>query len=64
MRIGINAYLKQRAVQPVLLYPFPYFHLAATAILFLIWMLAGSRTLSDRGLRRLDAAGTIGAGLA
>src|SRR5258707_589260 len=31
MRIGINVYLKQRAVQPVLLYPFPYFHLAATA---------------------------------
>jgi len=64
MRIGINAYLKQRAVEPVLLYPFPYFHLAATAILFFMWMLAGSRTLSDRGLRRLDAAGTIGAGLA
>jgi serine/threonine-protein kinase len=64
MRIGINAYLKQRAVQPTLLYPFPYFHLAATAILFLIWVLAGSRALSDRGLRRLDAAGTIGAGLA
>ena len=64
MRFGINAYLKQRAVQPAVLYPFPYFHLAATAILFLIWTLAGSRALSDRGLSRLDAAGTIGAALA
>ncbi|HEX9687682.1 MAG TPA: serine/threonine-protein kinase, partial [Thermoanaerobaculia bacterium] len=43
---------------------FPYLHLAATAILLVIWVVAGSRVLSDRGLRRLDAAGTIGAALA
>jgi hypothetical protein len=43
---------------------FPWFHLAATAILLVIWVLAGSRSLSDRGLRRLDAAGTIAAVLA
>ena len=43
---------------------FPVAHLAATAILLLIWLLAGSRALSDRGLRRLDAAGTIAASLA
>jgi hypothetical protein len=35
---------------------FPYLHLAATAILLVIWVVAGSRVLSDRGLRRLDAA--------
>jgi hypothetical protein len=43
---------------------FPVAHLAATAILFLIWILAGSQAFSDRGLRRLDAAGTIAASLA
>jgi eukaryotic-like serine/threonine-protein kinase len=43
---------------------FPWFHVAATAILLAVWVLAGGRTLSDRGLRRLDAAGTIAAMLA
>ena len=43
---------------------FPAFHLAATAIFLVVWILAGRRTLSDRGLRRLDATGTIGAALA
>ena len=33
-------------------------HVAATVILFLIWILPG-RGLSHRGLLRLDAAGTI-----
>jgi serine/threonine-protein kinase len=47
-----------------LLDDFPYFHLAATVILFLVWILAGSRALSERGLRRLEAGGTIGAALA
>jgi hypothetical protein len=56
MRLVLNALWKLES--------FPYFHLAATVILFLVWILAGSRTLSDRGLRRLDAAGTIGAALA
>ena len=43
---------------------FPVAHLTATTILLLVWILAGSRALSDRGLRRLDAAGTIAASLA
>jgi hypothetical protein len=38
-------------------------HVAATAILFLVWILAG-RGLSRRGLLRLDGAGTISASLA
>lgn len=42
---------------------FPAFHLAATAIFLVAWVLAGLRTLSDRGLRLLDAAGTIAAAL-
>jgi eukaryotic-like serine/threonine-protein kinase len=57
MRLALNALTVQRE-------GFPFFHLAATAILLLLWVLAGSRALSDRGLRRLDAAGTIGAALA
>ena len=59
MRLGLNV-----AAKLGLLDNFPIFHLAATAILFLIWILAGSRALSDRGLRRLDAVGTITAALA
>jgi eukaryotic-like serine/threonine-protein kinase len=38
-------------------------HVVGTAILFLIWILAG-RGLSGRGLLRLDAAGTIFASIA
>jgi len=38
-------------------------HLVATAILLLVWILAGGRAFSDRGLRNLDAAGTIAASL-
>jgi serine/threonine-protein kinase len=56
MRLALNAFWK--------LENFPYFHVAATAILLAIWVVAGSRALTDRGLRRLDAAGTIGAALA
>jgi hypothetical protein len=64
MRFALNAFAKQSVARPSPLYPFPVFHLVATAILFLIWILAGSRTLSDRRLHRLDAAGTIGAAFA
>src|SRR5947209_3828995 len=60
MRLTLNAL--SRRTSP--LDNFPFFHLAATAILFLVWILAASRALSDRALRRLDAGGTIGAALA
>jgi serine/threonine-protein kinase len=63
MRLALNAVAKQ-SVRHAPLEGFPVFHLVATAILFLIWILAGSRAFSDRDLRRLDAAGTIGAALA
>jgi serine/threonine-protein kinase len=63
MRLTLNA-LSKRSVAGPSLDPFPLFHLVATAILFLVWILAGSRALSDRGLRRLDAAGTIAAAFA
>ena len=63
MRLTLNAVAKQSARRAPL-EGFPVFHLVATAILFLIWILAGSRAFSDRDLRRLDAAGTIGAALA
>jgi len=43
---------------------FPWFHLAATVIFLVMWVLAGSRALSNRGLRQLDAAGTTAAALA
>ncbi len=59
MRLIINAFSKRGALES-----FPVAHLAATAILFLIWVLAGRPTLSNGGLRRLDAVGTIAASLA
>jgi len=58
MRLAINAFSRRSMRED-----FPVAHLAATGILFLIWILAGSRAFSDRGLRRLDAAGTIAAAL-
>jgi eukaryotic-like serine/threonine-protein kinase len=63
MRLVLNA-VATRSARHSPLEAFPVFHLVATAILFLIWILAGSRALSDRGLRRLDAAGTIAAAFA
>ena len=59
MRFAINAFAKRAVFER-----FPVAHLAATAILLLIWILAGSRALSNRGLRRLDSAATIAASLA
>lgn len=62
MRLVIKAVAKARGATAAI-ESFPFGHLAATAILFLVWMLAGSGTFSHRTLRRLDAAGTIGAAL-
>ena len=59
MRFAIAAATKGRVFGE-----FPVAHLAATAILFLVWILARSGGFSDRGLRRLDAVGTIAASLA
>jgi len=59
MRFAINAFAKRAVFEG-----FPVAHLAATAILLLVWILAGSRAFSNRGLRRLDAAATIAASLA
>ena len=42
----------------------PVFHIVATAVLLAMWLLGRSHSLSTRGLRRLDATGTIAAGLA
>jgi eukaryotic-like serine/threonine-protein kinase len=64
MRLALIALSKRSIAPSSLLGDFPLFHLAATAILFLVWVLAGSRAFSDRGLRRLDATGTIAAALA
>ena len=63
MRVVLNA-VAERSARHAPLERFPIFHLAATAILLLVWLLAGSRAFSNRGLRRLDAAGTIAAALA
>ena len=59
MRFAVNAILKRAVFEA-----FPVTHLSATAILLLVWVLAGGRRFSNRGLRRLDAAGTIAASLA
>ncbi len=60
MRLALDAVSKRT---PRLEY-FPFAHLAATAILLLVWILAGSRALSDASLRRVDAVGTVSASLA
>lgn len=61
MRLVLNAF-SRRIASPA--EKSPWLHLVATGILFLLWMLAGSRAFSDRVLRRLDAGGTIAAALA
>jgi serine/threonine-protein kinase len=58
MGFVMNAVAKRAVLET-----FPAAHLAATSMLLLIWILAG-RSLSRRGLLRLDAAGTISACLA
>jgi eukaryotic-like serine/threonine-protein kinase len=63
MRVVLNA-VAQRSARGAPLERFPVFHLVATLVFLALWLLAGSRGLSNRGLRRLDAAGTIAAALA
>jgi len=63
MRVVLNA-VAERGTRGAPLERFPVFHLVATGILLVIWLVAGSRRLSNRGLRRLDAAGTIAAAIA
>ena len=64
MRLVLNGLARQSVAREAVLLRFPIFHPVATAILLLIWMLAGRRALTDKGLRRLDAAGTIAASFA
>jgi serine/threonine-protein kinase len=63
MRIVLNA-VAERSPRGAPLERFPFFHLVATSILLLLWLTARTRRLSLRGLRRLDASGTIAAALA
>src|SRR5512143_1999107 len=53
-----------RGGRPAPIQRMPVFHLIATAFILAIWLGAGSRRLSNRGLRRLDAVGTIAAAIA
>ncbi|MEO8188855.1 MAG: serine/threonine-protein kinase [Acidobacteriota bacterium] len=61
MRLGLNALSARDPARTAPFDPFPWFHLASTVVFFLLLMLAGNRAFSERGLRRLDAGGTIGA---
>ncbi|HEY7573611.1 MAG TPA: serine/threonine-protein kinase, partial [Thermoanaerobaculia bacterium] len=61
MRVVLNAVSERVRGMP--LERFDVFHLVATAILFFLWRTARSRSLTDRGLRRLDAIDTIGAAM-
>ena len=63
MRVVLNA-VAERGAHGAPLEKFPVFHLVATACLLAIWLLAGSRSFSNRRLRTLDAVGTIAAALA
>ena len=62
MRIVLNA-VAERSARGAPLEKFPIFHLVATAILFLDWILARGAS-SERTLRRVDAFGTIAAAFA
>jgi hypothetical protein len=59
MVLAINVFSRRSVYEN-----FPVAHVVATAIFLLMWILARSRALSGRGLRRLDAAGTVGAAFA
>ena len=61
MRLVLNAVAKQGDLPTT---AFPFMHLVATSVFFLMWMLARNRAFSERGLRRLDAWGTIAASIA
>ncbi len=63
MRVILNA-VAEHGARGLPLERFPVFHLIATVILGLIWIVARGRGLSDCGLRRLDAGGTVAAALA
>jgi serine/threonine-protein kinase len=63
MRVILNE-IAERGARQAPLERFPVFHLVATAVLLGIWLMAGSRAVSNRELRRLDAAATIAAGFA
>jgi serine/threonine-protein kinase len=63
MRVVIRFVAERSGAPASVIESFPYFHLAATAIFLAMWMLARRRTLSDSGLRWLDAGGTIAAAL-
>ncbi|MFN2384763.1 MAG: serine/threonine-protein kinase [Thermoanaerobaculia bacterium] len=56
MRLLIDVFLRRVGLQD-----FHYPHFAGTVALFFVWVLARRRAFSDRGLRRLDAIGTIAA---
>jgi eukaryotic-like serine/threonine-protein kinase len=61
MRVVLDALAQPRRPGP--LDYVPTFHAAATIILLGLWILAGSRRLSERALKRLDDAATVGASL-
>ncbi len=62
MRVVLNV-VAERSARGAPLERFPVFHLAATAILFLDWILARGAS-SERALRWVDAIGTIAAAFA
>jgi serine/threonine-protein kinase len=61
MRVVLNSLAQRDPTRTIPYDAFPVFHFAATAVFFVVWMLAGRRALTESGLRRLDAAGTVAA---
>jgi len=64
MRVVLLAAARPRADRLDVLEGFPVFHLIATAILFVLWIVARGRTPSNAALRGWDAVCTIAASLA
>src|SRR5262249_39661283 len=62
MRVVLNAVYERVRQAP--LERFPWFHVLATLVLFAMWVIARGGTLSERGLRRLDAWGIVAASFA
>ncbi len=64
MRVVLMAAARPQAERLSVLVGFPVFHLVATAVLFVLWILARRHGFSNAALRLFDAVGTIAAAMA
>jgi len=63
MRLAIRFFALRAQAPASAIEGFPLFHLFATAVFLFMWLTARSQPLSESGLRRVDAGGTLAASL-